>query len=95
MDLEQLLNSVQQISPVPWRVDGIIRRIQHELTKAEFILEHCYREINLAVDALAKQATSTHQSSMYDAVTLPRRVKGISCLDVNCFPYIRRINVRE
>ena len=55
MDSEQLLNLVRQTSPTPWRIDGIIRWVQHEMTKTEFILEHCYKEINSAADAWQKR----------------------------------------
>ena len=62
------------------------------LAKAEFILTHCYREVNFTADGLAKLAVHNRISSVYEATTLPGVIKGVTRLDARQFPYIHRVS---
>ena len=95
MGSKQLLQMVQQTSQVPWRIDTIIRQVRQEISKADVILEHCYRELNSAADALAKGAAARKCSTTYDATTLPPPVKGISTLDIRQFPYVHLLRALD
>ncbi|XP_027155463.1 uncharacterized protein LOC113782309 [Coffea eugenioides] len=80
---------------VPWRIDTIIRQVRQEISKADVILEHCYRELNSAADALTKGAAARKCSTTYDATTLPPPVKGISTLDIRQFPYVHLLRALD
>ena len=64
MDSLTLLNSVKGLQRCPWRVDGEVLRICSLLSKVDFNLLHCYREINFAADSLAKLALQTLASTV-------------------------------
>ena len=61
------------------------------LAKAEFILTHCYREVNFTADGLAKLAVQNMISSVYEATTLPAVITCVIRLNARQFPYIHRV----
>ena len=51
-----LLNTVKGLEKCPWCIHGEVARISILVAKLEFILTHCYREVNFVIDGLAKLA---------------------------------------
>lgn len=88
-DTMLLVQMLQGKAPQPWRHRHILARISALLNSTHSSLRHQFREVNAVADALAKHASSSETSTIFDHFTLPRQIKGLVRLDQIGYPYVR------
>lgn len=75
--------------PHPWQHRQVLVNITALLDSTQGLIRLQFREANAVADALAKHASTSRTTSMFDQFTLPRRIKGLARLNQLGFPYVR------
>ncbi|XP_070005612.1 uncharacterized protein [Nicotiana sylvestris] len=89
-DSQLVVDLINGKSKPPWKMQGIIRRIQDIAGQLNRAIHHCYREANQVADALAKWSIDNEELLIFSHHDLPISAIGPYRLD-----YIQMMSLRH